>query len=132
MKTRITFFAAIFMLTQISVKAQINLPKNKAVKSIELNKGVKPNLKLSTALIDGIIGELIDGRYQIYWTANSGVVCCFKTIKEALNTYPKKNLKYVDSGFAGGVYQETSNGGIGQEIPNASIGFRKQNSIIAR
>ena len=121
----------IFLLGVTCVNAQFTAPKNKKATNLELKKGIKTDLTYNLNPIDGIIGERIDGRYQIYWTKNSGVYCCAKTVKEALNAYPQKNLRYVASGNQGYVYEETSNGGIGKKIPNAHIAFKNvKNSVV--
>lgn len=130
LKTNIIVLVGLCLLSLSTVNAQINLPKNNSIKNVELKKNSIEDLKFSVAPIDGIIGELIDGRYQIYWTKNNGVVCCFKTVKEAVNLFPKKNLKYVTGGRYGFVFAETANGDIGNKIADAHIAFRKQNSTI--
>jgi len=131
LKTKTTLLAALFMLSIISINAQLTPPKTTTIKNIELKKETQyKDLKYSIASIDGIIGELLDGRYQIYWTKNSGVVCCFKTVKEVVYAYPKRNLKYATGGNQGFVYQETANSGIGKRIPNAKIAFKNANSTV--
>ncbi len=124
MKTKISMLLLLFMVSIISVHAQINVPNKTTIKNTQIKNNLKPNLTYSLKPIDGIIGQRLDGRYQIYWVNNDGEYCCAKTLKEAVNTYPKKNLKYVTSGNRGFVYEETANGSIGKKISNVHIAFK--------